>query len=293
MTDRVNSRQGQRGGLPPEFAQTMRSLGMNPDIVACIEDAQAVLAFDLPEAERGSFLLFHDFITNPQPRFITDWRNSPDEERWYLALVNGLNLAARNAYACVLYHLQRLSDLESEVMERILKRSYADALGNSAVGIGNTLIWDFEYQAFIFAYRRCLDYLTRGLAAFFKCEFHSFSRLPKSLKNLKPESVANALADVHRKHSGNFAFVMSDGGKRSVRDKIAHYEWVSAGAINLNRHGFILIGGGEEFPLTMEHNTPRLTKALGVRVGMLKACIDEMLTVFVREAKAWEATRAL
>lgn len=269
----------------------MRTL-QNPDIAACIQDAQAVLAFNLPEAERSSFLLFHDFITNPQPRFITALRSSPDEERWYHALVNGLNWATPNAYACVLYHFQRLSDLESEVMERISKRSYADALGNSVVGIGNTLIWDFEYQAFIFAYRRCLDYLTRGLAAFFKREFHSFSNLPKSLKNLKPESVANALADVHRKHSGNFALVMSDGGKRSVRDKIAHYEWVSAGTINLNRRGFILIGGGQEFPLTMEHNTARLTEALGAHVRMLKACIDEMLTAFVREARAWEATRA-
>ena len=85
---------------------------------------------------------------------------------------------------------------------------------------------------------------------------------------------------------------MSAGGKRSVRDKIAHYEWVPAGAINLNKHGFIVIGGGEALPFTMEHNTARLTLALAQRVQMLKACIDEMLTVFVTEVRAWEETRA-
>jgi hypothetical protein len=270
----------------------MRNLGMNPEVVACIQDAQEVLAFGLPESERTSFLLFHDFITNPQPRFITEWRASLREERWYHALLNGLNWATRNAYSCVIYYCQRLSDLESEVMDKISKRNYASALGNSIVGIGNTHVWDFEYQAFIFAYRRCLDYMTRGLAAFFKSDFHSFNSLPKSLKKLKPQGVADALAEVHKKHCANFAFVMSADGKRSVRDKIAHYEWVQAGTINLTRHGFIMIGGGEALPPTTEHNTARLTEALALRVKMLKACIDEMLTVFVTEARAWEAKRA-
>lgn len=176
-------------------------------------------------------------------------------------------------------------------MARISKRNYARALGNSAVGIGNTLIWDFEYQAFVFAYRRCLDYLTRGLAAFFRHEFHSFTDFSKNFRGLVPENVANALAVVHGKHCGNFAFVMSAGGRRSVRDKIAHYEWINAGAINLNRFGFILMGGGENLPFTMEHNTMRLTEALSQRVRMLKDCIDELLTVFVTQARVWEMSR--
>jgi hypothetical protein len=138
VTDRDNSGQKHDGGLPPAFFKTMLSLGMNPEIVACIQDAREVLAFNLPESERGSFLSFDNFI----------------------------------------------------------------------------------------------------------------------------------------------------------RDKIAHYEWVSAGTISLSRHGFILVGGGEALPVTKEHNTERLTKALALRVRMLKACIDEMLTVFVAEARAWEATRA-
>ncbi|MEJ7607537.1 MAG: hypothetical protein WKF37_15035 [Bryobacteraceae bacterium] len=162
MTDEERE---QSRDFPPDIFQTMLGLAMHPEIVGCVQDAQEVLAFDLPEADCKSFLLFHDFITNPQPQFISEWRASPREEKWYHALVEGLNGATRKAYACVLYHFQRLSDLESEVMNKISKRNHMGVLGNATgVGIGNTLIWDFEYQAFIFAYRQCLDYLTRGLA---------------------------------------------------------------------------------------------------------------------------------
>lgn len=281
----------QDGNMLPDVFQVMRNIGMNQEIVACIQDAQECLAFDLPQSESTSFLLFHDFITNPQPRFITEWRNVPHQEKWYHALVNGLNGTTRNAYAAVLYHFQNLAALEANVMERISKRDFAEVLGNSTVGIGNTLKWDFEYQAFVAAYRRCLDYLTRGLAAFFKQTFHSFNSMPEKLRSQKPESVAIALDAVHKKHHRNFAFVMSDGEKKSVRDKIMHYDWVDAGAINLTRHGFILIGGGEALSFGMEFNRARLTEALARRIQMLKACIDDMLTVFVAEVRAWEAAR--
>lgn len=272
--------------------ETLRNVATNPEIVGHINDAREVLAFDLPESERKSFLLFYDFITNPQPRFITAWRSTPGEERWYHALVNGLNLATPNAYTCVLYHFRRLSDLESEVMEKISKRNYLHALGDStSVGIGNTLKWDFEYQAYVFAYRRCLDYMARGLAAFFKHSFNSFADLSGQLKKMKPQkaAVANALAEVHKKHRGNFAFVMSKGEKQSVRDKIAHYEWITAGTINLTPHGFVLVGGGEALSFTGNQPPPLLTEVLASRTRMLKACVDEMLTVFVTEARAWEA----
>lgn len=247
--------------------------------------------YDLPPSEAKSFLLFHDFITNPQPEFITKWRSDPKEEKRYIALVEGLNGATRNAYACVLYHFNRLSALEAEVMERISKRDYANVLGNSGVGIGGTLKWDFEYHAFVFAYRRCLDYLTRGLASFFKQDFHSFKKMQKSLAKLKPENVASALAKVHEKHYRNFGFVMSDFEKKTVRDQIAHYFWVQAGTLNLSKNGFVMVGGGEELGPFGDNSYVRLTDALKVRVQNLKACIDEMLETFVTEARLWDQSQ--
>src|SRR5882762_8627422 len=104
--------------------ESMFATVMNPEIVGCINDARSILAFDLPPSECNSFLLFHDFITNPQPRFITEWRSNPKTEKWYLALVDGLNWACRNAYSCVLYHQERVSRLETEVTERLSKRNF-------------------------------------------------------------------------------------------------------------------------------------------------------------------------
>jgi hypothetical protein len=73
--------------------EAMRGLGMNAEILGCIQDAQKVLAFDLPEAECQAVLLFRSFMTIPQPQFITEWRSSPQDEKWYVRLVDGLNWA--------------------------------------------------------------------------------------------------------------------------------------------------------------------------------------------------------
>ena len=293
MTDDGDLREGLGEDYPLRILRTFLNFAANPEIQACIKDAQDVLSFDLPDSECQAFLIVHNFITYSQLDFITEWRASPSGERRYLSLLGALNGTMREAYACVLYHFRRLSDLEAEVMERISKRNYREALGNGSVGIGNTVIWDFEYQAFVMAYRRCLDYLTRGLATFFKHEFHSFRDLPKKMENLKPQNVATALVGVHARHSRNFSFVITAGNTKSVRDQIAHYHPVSVGTINLSRHGFILFGGAEDLSASNEHNhdKARLTEALVQRVRMLKDCIDEMLTVFVNEARAWDATR--
>jgi hypothetical protein len=262
---------------------------LGPELSACILDVQEILAFNLSELERRPFLTFHDFITNPRPHFITDWQQSPQLEKWYHSLVDGVENTCR-AYAAVWYHFEKLSAFESQVLQKLSERDYCRALGNGTFGLGNTLKWDFEYQAFVLAYRRCLDYLTRGLAAFFKQEFHSFRTLllPKNLPQWRPKSVAEALISVHKRHCSNFDFVLSEGNRKSVRDKIAHYEWVDAGTINLTQNGFVLMGGGEALSFTQDFNSKRLAAALESRVRMLKAYINEMLMVFVASARVWD-----
>ena len=59
-------------------------------------------------------------------------------------------------------------------MECLAKRDLVNIPASTTIGLGNTLVWDFEYQAYVLSFRRCLDYLTRGIAAFFKQEFHPF-----------------------------------------------------------------------------------------------------------------------
>ena len=106
-----------------------------------------------------------------------------------------------------------------------LEKRYPIAIPlNATIALGNTLIWDFEYQAYVLSYRRCLDYLTRGIAAFFKHEFHSFRKLNRSLQGLQPASVSNALSEVYSRHAERLSFALSDGDRKSVRDTITHYD---------------------------------------------------------------------
>jgi hypothetical protein len=144
LSDNGDPRETPGEEFPLRILRNFLHFVSDPEVQACIKDAQDVLSFDLPESECRTFLMVHNFITNPQPGFIMEWRASPGGERRYHALLGTLNGTMREAYACVQYHFQRLSNLEAEVMERISRRNYREALGNSGVGIGNTVIWGFE-----------------------------------------------------------------------------------------------------------------------------------------------------
>ncbi len=128
---------------------------------------------------------------------------------------------------------EKLIAIEQSVMKEIEKYNYRKVIENCTIAIENTLIWDFEYQAFVLAFRRCLDYLTRAICAYFKSDFHSFRRFDKFLKKLDRPIVTKPLIDLHRKYSKRFDFVLSKGNQKSVRDKISHYEYVPVGCINL------------------------------------------------------------
>lgn len=61
------------------------------------------------------------------------------------------------------------------------------------MGLGGTRKMDFEYQAFVLAYRRCLDYLAGAIASYFKTEVSSFRTLPKSISKSKMASTITTL----------------------------------------------------------------------------------------------------
>jgi hypothetical protein len=159
---------------------------------------------------------------------------------------------------------------------------------NGSLGLGGTSVLDFEYQAYVLAFRRCLDQLACALAAFFKNKYSSFRTLPHFLGHRKPREVAQKLANVHAKYVNNFEFVLSEGGVTSVRDRIAHYEFVQAGCFNLSTRGVVLVGGGEN--LNLPGGTARtLTETLQSKSSSLQQCIAEMIEVFVEEVANWEA----
>ncbi|NBS15819.1 MAG: hypothetical protein EBT06_03965 [Gammaproteobacteria bacterium] len=262
------------------FEQMFQSFA-SPEIQGCLAAVTSIAGFELLTVDRQPFLYFHNYVTNPQPEFITKWRSDPQLEKWYHRFVNGFLGDVQNTFACVLYHYRRLKAIESAVIEEIEKFDYRRVIGNSTIALGNTLAWDFEYQAFILAYRRCLDYLARAVSTYFRNDFHSFRALGKFLGKLKQGVVTQVLISVHEKYSPLFEFVLSEGNRKSLRDKISHYEYVPVGTINLSQRGFVLAGGGEKLGLSHNNGAVTLSEVLDSHITNLKGCVREIIFGFV------------
>jgi hypothetical protein len=164
---------------------------------------------------------------------------------------------------------------------------------NTGLGLGGTRKLDFEYQAFVLAYRRCLEYLAGGLGAFFKIQSNSFREFPHAMRletaKKRAPRVAAALGDAYARHAAGMAFVLEEG-RKSVRNRIAHYEFVQAGCVNVTSRGsFFLVEGDEAF--TPGAETPlALSTILSQRLSLLQACIEDMIDTFINAAKAYQSS---
>lgn len=271
--------------MDEDIFNKMTATLFSPEIHGCMSVIESIAGYKLSASDRQPFLYFHNYLTNPQPNFITTWREDPQQEKWYHSFTNGILGDVQNSLACILYHHDRLVSIESSVMEGIEKFNYRNVIGNSTIALGNTLVWDFEYQAFILAFRRCLDYLARAICTYFKNDFHSFRRLGDYLKKLDRPTVTSPLIKLHEKYSVEFNFVLSEGNRKSVRDKISHYEYVPVGCINLSQRGFMLAGGGEELGPMGQHGAVLLSEVLQKHVTNIRGCIREFIYAYVDSIK--------
>ncbi len=259
---------------------------------ACFQVVREVTGFEMETHLKEPFLEFHRYVTDPQPDCITQLRNNEKKgDYWYHQLVNGILGNVQQSFLCVLYHQGRLLAVEAELMRRLASLGEMPVISkNSTLGMGGTHILDFEYQAYVMAYRRCLDQLSTALSAFFKERISSFRSLPKKLARKRPLEVVRAITDTHSKHISAFEFVMSEGGAPSIRDRIAHFEFVPAGTLNIRSDGAILVGGGENlnFDQISSPETMELAKTINNKTVALHSCIAEILNEFIQSVTAWE-----
>jgi len=259
---------------------------INSDALACFEYIESILGFELSISDKQPFLLFHDFITNPEPDFLAAWKNDLKSETWYHRFINDMLGHVQNAYACVLNHQNRLIELEQTVISGVEKFNYRKTIGkNSAIGGGNTLKFDFEYQAYILAFRRCLDYFARAIGSYFKNNFNSFRKLTSDLSKINHKSPTDSLVKVIEKYYPLFEFVLSNGDRKSVRDIISHYEFVKAGTINLSHRGISIVGGGKDFIIYGDGNI-LLSELLSTQVLNLRLCLREVINKYIQIIKS-------
>ena len=269
----------------PEIRQLLE-LGQHPSMREYWRRLEGAAGYESPEAVRAIFLRFHGFATSPPPRYITNWGSDPSLERWYHRHVNAVLGDVQSTLAGVHYHAERIREIEVDVAEIVERTGVKEILRRACSSGGNTRRWDFEYQAFISAARRTLDYLTRGLAAYFRQEFHSFRKLAKAVRDLKPIGVSSAIRAVHERRVASFDYLLSDGEAKSVRDRINHQSAVGIGALNVHSSGFRVMGGGEE--LDWKNSSP--SAAIARRVEDIVACVDDMLAAFERSVRLEEGT---
>lgn len=91
--------------------------------------------------------------------------------------------------------------------------------------------------------------------------------------------MATAVQKVCDKYADDLAFVVSDANEHlSVRDRISHYEFTSAGSYNLSSKGGQLLGGAEK--LQPRNDAMTLGKVLGDRMQHLDEFLRELLIAF-------------
>lgn len=242
---------------------------------------------NLAEGQRYGFTHFHQYITDPQPDWITSLRASERSRKWYIRLADGIFTNAQGARRAVQYHLDRITEIESAVHEYLSHHDLSNIPPGTTQAIGNTQKLDVEYHAFVFAYRRTLEYFAAGISACFKSDCNSFKDLPNILRRPKsPEAIATPILALVAEHKHRFSFVLSDGdAHRSVRDRISHYEFFSAGTFNITCHGFRLVGGGEELEIT--GHPLCLGDVLSEKVAFLDVFLNETLLAFTDALRAY------
>lgn len=207
--------------------------------------------------------------------------------------------AVQDALTAAYYHQRRIADIESVVIkvlaETVASMPRLPVKLNSAL---RTMTLSYEYQSFLFDFRRCFEYLSLGIAGAFGVTPPRNSRdLPKALKNVDPRYEAAArlmhprVAEVFKRFSRTLA-------EDSPRNTVAHHRPVEAGDMRMfldpglePRIG--LDGGGEELPMRDVPSEPgmRLAVRLEQQLTALAGAVFGLLEHLPRPAAGLEGKR--
>lgn len=158
----------------------------------------------------------------------------------------------RTGLTAVHYHAKNIGDLELAAC-----KSAMQVLPHLGIAPGTTIATggyeriDFEYHSYVMAARRTLEYLSGSIANYFKRECHSLRKLSRVMQTARnfPE-VSSRISRRTDLALEKIATTIGAGNSdRSVRDRLAHWENVPSGTLNMsridNRYRVQIFGGGE------------------------------------------------
>jgi hypothetical protein len=207
--------------------------------------------------------------------------------------------AVQNALTAAYYRQLRIADIESAIIkvlaEAIASMPRLPVKQNSTL---RTMTLSYEYQSFLFDFRRSFEYLSLGIAgAFGVTPPHNSRDLAKVLKNVEPHYDAAAklmrvkVAEVAKR----FCRTLADD---SPRNTVAHHRPVEAGDMRMfldpelePRIG--LDGGGENLPMRDVPSEPgaRLATVLDQQLTALANAVFELLELLPRPAAGLKGKR--
>ena len=195
-------------------------------------------------------------------------------KRWRERLVRAVGHVQEGLFAAH-FHAEAVANFEERIVGifRSQHGKLADYPGTG--GMFSSRALRYEYQAFLFAERRTLEYLAVAAAGFFSgAECHRIKGLKKAVRGKEP---ATASARLIKRLDDELAdFGLSAEGYKSDRDRLAHWEAVDAGYFNISRRGdqaFIKFMGYGELPEFDEEVEVGLSAELRARAQRLEQFI--------------------
>jgi len=218
-----------------------------------LEDLEEIAGFEFPTSTKQKFLAFHaSIIATPRLPILTRLTTEGGSRRdWLTPFINAVLGHVQEGLAASYYHFANVESIERKMLSSALTRlpNIQQTEGTTIAG-GNTRKLNFEYQAFVFALRRTMEYLAVSVGAFFKCEVHRIRKLAESIATAEPQDLRDRVrARLEESLQSLLDILHTDNKKRSVRDQLAHWEAVDAGVFHITwRSEGILVaiaGGGE------------------------------------------------
>jgi hypothetical protein len=216
-----------------------------------------IAGFTLPDHLRSRFETIH-LYTRQEPAGEAVSHLRPTERRprdWLHEFRSSLLGHVQEGLGATYYHLRRIEEIEGQLSEFTRKLDLPRNLSSStSVGGGNTRALNYEYQAYLFAIRRTLEYFALFTSAYFKTDCHRIRGLRGAIEQRKPSRKRDAVLKVLDEALPGMDDVvpLNRSENRSPRDRAAHWEAVQAGTINVSwtpqSVSVSLVGGAEGLP---------------------------------------------
>ncbi len=260
-----------------------------------VEQSRIINPMDPTEASRYAEELWRRYAAILSP--IVDAPLPPHLHARFKGFFDGLNLgelrtgvpdwvmslyAMQDGLTAAYYRRRRVEEIEAAVIDICSKAvgSMATPLVpmNSSIRLSAL---SYEYQSYLFDFRRCFEYLASGLLGALNIEPPRNSTWRKTKEALENElTPSDPIVRQVDQISNKFSTVL---GHTSPRNRLAHHGQVSAGAFIIylepgHEPRIALEGGGEELP-THQEGATTVVRLANVLQGQLELFEDAIFAL--------------